>query len=89
MLKAHSDRRPNGMAWFVLCQFAMLLGSVGECSPHPLISALGNVLLLRINTVGMYSGVTCVDKKADKRDVQNGYKLLTGLSLSAVQSFPL
>jgi hypothetical protein len=76
MMRAHRDRRPNVLKYYIPAMSANALPFVGDCSPYPLISTLGSVLSLLVNTFGLYFLVMKVDKDADQRDVQNGYKLL-------------
>ena len=89
MMRAHRDRRPNVIKWYILAMSATTLSFVGDCSPHPLISTLSSVLSLLVNTFGRYFLVMKVDKDADQRDVQNGYKLLVATGTSGVQRFTL
>ena len=89
MLRAHRDRMPNVMKWFVVTLCTNALAATGHFSPFPLVSALGNVLYLFFATIGLYVLVKCIDKKAKRGDVQNGYILLIGLAMSAIQYFAL
>ena len=41
MMRAHHDRRPSAIKWFVVSHVSHSLGGIGTCSPHPLIATLG------------------------------------------------
>ena len=89
MLRAHRDRRPNVMKFFAIIQFAFVLVGIGENSPYPLLHSLASVFWLLFATVGTYLLVMHIDKGAERRDVQNGYTLVVGLTMSGIQYFVL
>ena len=89
MMRAHKDRRPNVMKWFVLMCCFEFLAFGGSATPYPLITALGNVLVLLLAIFGGYFLVMKIDKGAEQTDVQNGYKLLFGFAMSTIQWFNL
>ena len=89
MFRAHRDSRPNAFKWYVLALSLQAQTTVGECTPYPPISTLSSVLMLLVNTLGLYLVVMKVDKDADQRDVQNGYKLVAAVGTSAVQYLTL
>ena len=89
MFRAHLDRRPNALKFFVIGHSALALSDFGSCSPYPLASTLGDVLFLFTFTVGAYVLVIHTDKKAEHRDVRNGYALLIGLSMTGIQRLVL
>ena len=89
MMRAHKDRRPNVMKWFVLMCYFHFLATSGSATPYPLITALGTVLVLLVTIFGVYFLVMKIDKGAEQTDVQNGYKLLVGLMMTSVQWFNL
>ena len=89
MMQAHRDVQPNMMKWFVLYQSADALVFFGTCTPYPLIAYLGFILLLLVVVLGLYFLVMKVDKDAEQKDVQNGYKLLTALAMATLSCFAL
>ena len=89
MMRAHKDRRPNVMKWFVLLYYFQFLAGSGSATPYPLIGALGKVLVLLVVIFGGYFLVMKIDKGAEQTDVQNGYKLLFGFAMSTIQWFNL
>ena len=78
MMRAHTDRRPNVIKWYVLTYSTQALTYVGGCSPYPLVSTFGSVFALLFDTVGVYL-LVMIDKDAEQSDVQNGCALLAGL----------
>ena len=89
MMQAHRDRRPSMMIWFVMTMASFALSYIGQCSPYPLILALGAILSLLAPTVGLYLVIMCVDKNTPNSDVKNGYPLLFGLAMWGIQYFTL
>ena len=89
MLQAHRDRRPTLFIWY--CAFMSFYGLslFGGYSPYSWISALGGMLGLANNTVGLYLVVMHVDKKTKRGDVVRGYTLLVGLGMFGLQFFTL
>ena len=81
MMRAHCDRQPNAMKWWVLALSMGFLGSFGACSPYPLVLALGIVLNLLVSTFGLYFLVMKLDKDAVQAHVKNGYKFLAGAGM--------
>ena len=73
MLRAHCDLRPNVFIWYVLHVYGFAAVSFGACSPYPLISALGNVANLLINTVGLYFLVMKIDKSVEQKHANTVY----------------
>ena len=89
MFRAHRDRHPNVMIWLVILYSADALKSFGACSPYLLLVVLGSALWTLTLTVGLYVVVIKMDNKAERKDVQNGYKFLTGFAMSGIQYFVL
>ena len=88
-MRAHRDRRPNVMKWYVLIWSMEALVKGSKCAPYPLIFFGGRVLQLLICTFGVYAVVMKIDKDAEQKDVQNGYKLLIAYGLFGVLNFAL
>ena len=89
MMRAHSDRQPNAMKWFVLLISLQFLALSGTCTPYPLISALASVLQLLVTTFGAYFLLMKLDHEAIQSNVRRGYKLLACIGLSGVLYFSL
>ena len=89
MMRVHRDRRPNVMKWYVLNWSIAALAQGSKCAPYPLILLGGRVLQLLIVTFGLYAVVMKIDKGAEQKDVQNGYKLLFAFGLFAPFNFAL
>ena len=83
MTQAHRDRRPNVLKLYVLVYSSFWLGEFGDCSPYPLISALGAVLSFIVCVPGMYILVMKIDKDTEQEDVQNGCKPFVAFMLPA------
>ena len=90
MMRAHRDRRPSIMIWFSIANASSsALASIGATSPYPVIAALGTVLYLLASTAGIYFVIMHLDRSAVQSDVKNGYALLVGMVMWAIQFFTL
>ena len=89
MMRAHRDRRPNVVKWYFLNVLGNALTFVGECTPYPLIGALGQVLYWSTSILGIYVLVMKIDKDAEQQDVKNGYRLLVAYGVAAVPTATL
>ena len=58
----------------------LVLKNADKPTPYPLVSVLGAVVVLINVTDGVYLLVMDIDKGAERRDVQNCYKLLIGFT---------
>lgn len=85
MLQAHHDLRPNVMRWFSVVLYGHALTWVGDCTPYPLVATIGSVLFLLSTTFGTFILVAHIDHNAERTDVRNGYRLLWGLAMWAIQ----
>ena len=77
------------MKWFVLSYSPFFLADVGACTPYSLVSALGSVLSLLSFTIGLYCLVMKIDRDAEQKNVQNGYKSIVGFGMANIMYFSL
>ena len=89
MMRAHRDRRPNIMIWFSITNASFTLARIGATSPYPVVTTLGTVLTLLAPIAGIYFVIMHVDRSTVQRDVKNGYALLVGMVMWAIQFFTL
>ena len=82
MIRAHHDRKPNVLKWWVIKVASEVISAFGAYSPYPLIGKAGLLLYLLTATLGLYYCVKVLDDHVDRDEVKNGYKLLTCMAFT-------
>ena len=82
MMWAHRDRMPTVIKRYAFYVTTNALAICGKFTSYPLISFWGEKVELLTVAVGLYVVVMKINKDAEQKDVQNGYKLLFALGLT-------
>ena len=84
MMRAHRDRRRNAFKFWVCMISGEASRWIGMFSPFPVILMIAKWFQIFVSTFGLYYLVSFKDRRVERSDVKNGYKVLVGCGGSMI-----